>query len=87
VEQPLGCALVTDLEQPAAVVPAVAGNDPLDLLDEAPLTGAEAGYVAAPGGEHPARLPLRLGRVHRLVGGAAAVGCSALNRVFSIKAT
>ena len=42
---------MTDLdEQPPAAtsaVPAVAGNDPLDLLDEVPLTGAEAGYVAA----------------------------------------
>jgi hypothetical protein len=38
---------VTDLEQPPAAVLAVAGDDPLDLLNEVPLTGAEAGYVAA----------------------------------------
>ena len=37
---------MTDPEQPSAV-PAVRGNDPLDLLDEVPLSGAEAGYVAA----------------------------------------
>ncbi len=39
---------MTDLdEQPPAATSAVAGNDPLDLLDEVPLSGAEAGYVAA----------------------------------------